>query len=49
MKDQSGQVMVEYAIMLVMCVGIALVMMILMFYFNEYGWRAINLVSIDYP
>ncbi|MCF6177016.1 MAG: hypothetical protein L3J71_14755 [Victivallaceae bacterium] len=49
MKDQSGQVMVEYAIMLAMCVGIALVMMILMFYFNEYGWRAINLVSIDYP
>jgi len=41
--------MVEYAIMLAMCVGIALVMMILMFYFNEYGWRAINLVSIDYP
>ena len=49
MKDQSGQVMVEYAIMLAMCVGIALVMMIFMFYFNEYGWRAINLVSIDYP
>ena len=49
MKDQSGQVMVDYAIMLAMCVGIALVMMILMFYFNEYGWRAINLVSIDYP
>jgi Flp pilus assembly pilin Flp len=49
MKDQSGQVMVEYAIMLALCVGIALVMMILMFYFNEYGWRAIKLVSIDYP
>lgn len=48
-NNQSGQILTEYAIMLAMCVGIALVLMMLMFYFNEYGWRVINLVSIDYP
>jgi len=47
--SRSGQIIAEYAIMLALCAIVAISLLILMFYFSEYGWRVINLVSIDYP
>jgi len=47
--SQSGQIIAEYAIMLAMCAIVAISLLVLMFYFSEFGWRVINLVSIDYP
>jgi hypothetical protein len=46
---ESGQVLTEYAIMLAMCAGIAIMLTLLLFYFSEFGWRVINMVCIDYP
>lgn len=48
-KAEGGQVLTEYAIMLAMCAGIAIVLTVLLYYFSEFGWRVINLVCIDYP
>jgi hypothetical protein len=48
-KAESGQVLTEYAIMLAMCAGVAIVLTVLLYYFSEFGWRVINLVCIDYP
>ncbi len=47
--SRNGQIIAEYAIMLALCAIVAISLLILMFYFSEYGWRVINLVSIDYP
>ena len=47
--SRSGQIIAEDAIMLALCAIVAISLLILMFYFSEYGWRVINLVSIDYP
>jgi hypothetical protein len=47
--SRQGQIIAEYAIMLAMCAIVAISLLALMFYFSEYGWRVINLVSIDYP
>jgi hypothetical protein len=47
--SRQGQIIAEYAIMLAMCSFVAISLLLLMFYFSEYGWRVINLVSIDYP
>ncbi len=47
--SQCGQIIAEYAIMLAMCAIVAISLLVLMFYFSEFGWRVINLVSIDYP
>ncbi len=46
---QQGQIIAEYVIMLAFFSVIAISLLVLMFYFSEYGWRVINLVSIDYP
>ena len=46
---ESGQITSEYVIMLAMCAVIAATLMVLFYYFSEYGWRMIKLVSIDYP
>ncbi|MFA6103308.1 MAG: hypothetical protein WCV67_15700 [Victivallaceae bacterium] len=48
-RSRQGQIIAEYVIMLAMCAIIAISLLVLMFYFSEYGWRVINLVSIDYP
>lgn len=48
-SNQSGQIMSEYAIMLVMFIGVALMMMLLMTVFTEYTWRLVSLVGLEYP
>jgi len=48
MKD-SGQTTVEYSIMLVMFLLIALVMIVLIDAMNNYGYRLLSLVGLDYP
>jgi hypothetical protein len=47
--SQQGQIITEYAIMMAMFAGVAIVLLVMTYYFSEYGWRVINLVSIDYP
>ncbi|MCP3966839.1 MAG: hypothetical protein GY750_17655 [Lentisphaerae bacterium] len=47
--DDDGQVLSEYAIMLAMCTVITVTLMALFYYFTEYGWCLLNLVSMDYP
>ncbi|QSH42290.1 hypothetical protein P0136_03545 [Lentisphaerota bacterium ZTH] len=49
LKDDNGQVLSEYVIMLAMCLTVTVSLMALFYYFTEYGWRLLNLVSIDYP
>jgi len=48
-KRECGQVMTEYAIMLAMFAGIAVILVLLLAVFTEYGWRLISLVSMEYP
>ena len=49
-KDKErGQIMTEFALILVMCMLFALTLMVLFYYFTEYGERLLDLVSIDYP
>ncbi|MFA7230363.1 MAG: hypothetical protein WC071_03755 [Victivallaceae bacterium] len=48
-RREKGQILSEYAVMLAMCAVIAVTLMVLFYYFSQYGWRLINLVSIDYP
>lgn len=43
----SGQVMTEYAIMLVFVLFISIAMVMLMAVFSEYGWRMITLAGMD--
>lgn len=49
LPGQRGQIITEYAIMMAMFAVVALALLIMTYYFSEYGWRVINLVSIDYP
>jgi hypothetical protein len=49
LSGQRGQIITEYAIMMAMFAVVALALLIMTYYFSEYGWRVINLVSIDYP
>jgi hypothetical protein len=48
-QAERGQILAEYAIMLAMCAIVAVTLMVLFYYFSEYGWKLVNLVSIDYP
>ncbi len=41
--------MTEFVLILVMCMLFALTLMVLFYYFTEYGERLLDLVSIDYP
>ncbi len=43
--NESGQVLAEYSIMLVMTVMIALMLVLFTGLFMEYGWRIIELVA----
>ena len=47
--SENGQVLTEYAVMVVMFAFVALILLVLLDAFNEYGWRIINLVGLDYP
>lgn len=42
-KSENGQVMTEYAIMLAMFAGIAVMLVLLLAIFTEYGWRIVYL------
>ena len=46
---ERGQIMTEFALITVMCMLFVLVLMVLFYYFTEYGERLLDLVSIDYP
>ena len=44
-KNESGQVLAEYTVMLVMVVLVALTLFLLMRLFLEYGWRILTLIA----
>ena len=44
-KNESGQVLAEYAVMLGMVVLVALSLFLLMRVFLEYGWRILSLIA----
>ena len=44
-KNESGQVLAEYTVMLCMVVTVALAMLLLMRLFLEYGWRILTLIA----
>lgn len=44
-RSCSGQIATEFSIMLVMCVGIAVLMLLLLGAFTEYGGRLVGLVG----
>ncbi|MDD2479684.1 MAG: hypothetical protein PHS31_07305 [Victivallaceae bacterium] len=48
-KNCHGQVISEYAIMIVMCLLIVLSLIVFGYYFTESGWRMITQVGIGYP
>lgn len=48
-SGERGQIMTEFAIITVMCVLLVFALMVLFYYFTEYGERMLDLVSMDYP
>lgn len=48
-RGSSGQVMSEYAIMIIMCLLITLAVMVFSHYFSINGWRMITQVGVGYP
>lgn len=46
---EAGQTLTEYGVMLALFVMVALVLVILLAAFSEYGWRILSLVGLDYP
>ena len=44
-KNESGQVLAEYTVMLCMVVLVALSLFLLMRVFLEYGWRILSLIA----
>lgn len=45
----SGQTVIEYSVMLVMFMLVAVIMLLLISAMNSYGWRILSLVGLDYP
>ena len=45
----AGQAMTEYVLMLVMFVMVSVLLLLLLSVFNDYGWRILSLVGLDYP
>ena len=46
-KACRGQALTEFALMMVMMLGIAAMMALLLAVFAESGWRLVSLVSLD--
>jgi hypothetical protein len=46
---ERGQVMAEYAYVLAMFAGVALILLFLLSIFTEYSWRLVSLVGLEYP
>jgi len=45
----SGQATLEFSMMLAMFAMVSVVLLLLLSAFNEYGWRILSLVGLDYP
>ena len=48
-RRQRGQVLTEYAIMLVLCIFIAISLAGLLYYFSSYGNRLVDMVCLGCP
>ncbi len=48
-KNETGQVIYEYVIMLGMFVLLSVFLIMVMSVYQEYGWRILKLVGLDYP
>ena len=44
-KDESGQALAEYTVMLALVVLVTLTLFLLMRVFLEYGWRLLSLIA----
>ena len=44
-KNESGQVLAEYAVMLCLVVLVTLTLFLLIRVFLEYGWRVLSLIA----
>ena len=44
-KNESGQVLTEYAVMLCLVVLVTLTLFLLIRVFLEYGWRVLSLIA----
>lgn len=44
-KNESGQVLAEYTVMLCLVVSVAIALFLLMRLFLEYGWRILTLIA----
>ena len=44
-KNESGQVLAEYTVMLALVVLVTLTLFLLMRVFLEYGWRLLSLIA----
>lgn len=48
-RTENGQAIAEYSTLLVLFVGVTLMLVTLLRVFNDYGWRILNLIGLDYP
>jgi len=48
-RGRSGQIMLEYAIVVAILVGVVSMLALFLFTFKEQGGRVMDLISSDYP
>lgn len=48
-RGRSGQIMLEYAIVAAILVGIVAMLALFLFTFKEQGGRVMDMISSDYP
>ena len=46
---RAGQVMVEYAVVTGLLLGVALLLAVFLFAFKEFGGRILDLIAYEYP
>ena len=46
---EEGQAITEYAILVVLFVGVTSMLVVLLRIFSSYGWRILNLIGSDFP
>jgi Flp pilus assembly pilin Flp len=49
LKNEQGQAIAEYSVLVVMFLGVTLMLVTLLRIFSSYGWRILNLIGMDYP
>jgi len=47
--EEDGQAITEYAILVVLFVGVTSMLVVLLRIFSSYGWRILNLIGSDFP